>query len=156
MTQQIEVIRTIQFSNVVVLDELSRVLLVCENDAEIRGLWSNPGGGSEPGEFPIQSAKRELYEETGLTNLEPNFVESFLWRGDHDLLIAHVFVVRVDSSVVSQPVASDEIQEIRWFDRAEFEMLCDMRQIRSTLTKLFVETAFRFVSHEVPHSGEPT
>lgn len=38
-----------------------------------RKTWETPGGAVEPGETPLQAAKRELYEETGAVDfrLEP-------------------------------------------------------------------------------------
>lgn len=35
------------------------------------GLWSPPGGKIEPGESPLESALRELAEETGLVGVNP-------------------------------------------------------------------------------------
>jgi 8-oxo-dGTP pyrophosphatase MutT (NUDIX family) len=52
---------------IVCVDGQGRVLLVGWHDhiAEVT-VWEPPGGGVEDGEAPIETARRELYEETGL------------------------------------------------------------------------------------------
>jgi len=43
------------------------LLLKRPDDVHLGGLWSFPGGKVEAGETPLDAAKRELAEETGLT-----------------------------------------------------------------------------------------
>jgi 8-oxo-dGTP diphosphatase len=136
----------IRFSSVVVLDESNRVLLVCENKPNIKGLWNTPAGGDEVGELPIQAAKRELLEETGIKNVALEFLETALWRGvNGDILMCHIFLARVDSSFRVAPVLTDEILEARWFTREAFYELWDGQKLRNIHTKNFVETAWKHV-----------
>lgn len=51
-------------ASALVLDQNDRVLLVLHNALK---RWLQPGGHLDPGEDPEQGAKRELIEETGLT-----------------------------------------------------------------------------------------
>ena len=153
--ESITFIPVVRFSSVVVLDESFRVLLVCEQKPGIEGLWNTPGGGDEPGELPVQAAKRELYEETGLKNLEPQFLETFLWHGDRgDILMCHVFVLQVNSRIQIAPVFTEEILEVRWFKKLEFDRMYENQKIRTELTKIFVESAFRYAQAQTVQPGE--
>jgi len=52
---------------VVCIDGQDRVLLMCWRDPTDGNLvWEPPGGGIEEGESPLETARRELTEETGL------------------------------------------------------------------------------------------
>ena len=155
--ESIVFIPVVRFSSVVVFDESLRVLLVCERKAGFEGLWGTPGGGDEPGEIPVQAAKRELYEETGLKNVELELLETLLWHGDRgEILMCHIFFAQVHSSVHVAPVVTDEISEVGWFDQRAFKTMYENRMIRTPHTKIFVETAFRHIQAQTRNSGEPT
>ncbi|HVE75378.1 MAG TPA: NUDIX hydrolase N-terminal domain-containing protein [Actinomycetota bacterium] len=47
-----------------IIDRDGRMLLIQRSD---NGLWAMPGGASEVGETPAQTATREAFEETGVT-----------------------------------------------------------------------------------------
>lgn len=66
-------------ARVVLLDPDDRVLLIhgLEPEDPSKTWWFTPGGGLEPGESWEQAARRELAEETGVTDLE---LGPLLWR----------------------------------------------------------------------------
>jgi 8-oxo-dGTP pyrophosphatase MutT (NUDIX family) len=59
-------------ARVLLIDDRERVLLFRGHDPaqpEVR-FWFSPGGGIEPGESAEQAARRELWEETGLAEVD--------------------------------------------------------------------------------------
>jgi len=57
-------------ARVVLLDPANRVLLFRYVEPWSRhAIWATPGGGHEPGETDAAAARREVVEETGLTDV---------------------------------------------------------------------------------------
>lgn len=54
---------------VILIDAAGRTLLFQSYDADGVPFWVPPGGGAEPGETAEETVRRELWEETGLTNI---------------------------------------------------------------------------------------
>ena len=65
----------------VVVTDGSHVLMLRDSDPGVPGLhwWITPGGGVDPGERPLQTAVRELAEETGL-RVRPDALRGPLMR----------------------------------------------------------------------------
>jgi 8-oxo-dGTP diphosphatase len=136
-------------SSIVVLDEDLRILLVLEDKPHIQGLWHTPSGRIEEGELPIEAAKRELFEETGLQHLELVFLNSFLARSQSGgLIMRSAFLARIDSKTVIEPVFKHEIAGTKWVTKFEFDTMYHRSEIRMHHTKLFIEEALRFLEHE--------
>lgn len=86
-------------ARVLLLDDDHRVLLVAHTPSTGERVWTAPGGGLEPGETPLQAARRELFEEVGIdTELGPcvwerraTFPFRGVWLDQHELWFsAHV------------------------------------------------------------------
>jgi len=111
-------------------DESFGIIPVKKEQAEFRylviqhrgGHWGFPKGHAEPGETPIQTATRELKEETGLSVVRvldsPPLVESYQFRRRHMLIRKEVlfFLAEVEGSLALQ---EKEIAAARWCDLQE-------------------------------------
>jgi 8-oxo-dGTP pyrophosphatase MutT (NUDIX family) len=116
-------------ARVVLLDEQDRILLFRfvshgghENPG--RSVWITPGGGLEPGETFEEGARRELWEETGLS-LDPG---PQIWRRTHRMtfngaeleLQERYFLVRTAACAVDRTNWTPEehlgMLEDRWWE----------------------------------------
>lgn len=118
-------------ARVLLLDPADRVLLLRFEDRQTDyAWWTTPGGGIRPGESPEAAARREVAEETGLSEfaLGPcvwlrEF--EFTWRGRRYRQREHIFGARV--AVFEPSRAGFEAQELdllpehRWWTAAEIE-----------------------------------
>ncbi|HEY8635722.1 MAG TPA: NUDIX hydrolase [Candidatus Limnocylindrales bacterium] len=94
----------------VIFDGDDRVLLVHHTYGRLN--WELPGGGSEPGEAPDETARRELLEETGL-RAELDHLTGVYFEPDHDLGPMLHFVFRCRWHDRLDPVASSpEVSDV--------------------------------------------
>ena len=131
-------------ARVILLDEIDRIFLFryevpagdsfAEEDdvvlTEPASLWSTPGGGVEEGETPEETALRELFEETGLTDVT---ISACVWqrslvfrmRGEawdfrESFFLARVPAFEADISGHTE-LEQNEIKEHRWWTMDEIE-----------------------------------
>lgn len=85
--------------------------------------WGFPKGKANPSETPLESAKRELQEETGLNILQifndVPLIEQYTFRRDREIVQKTVqyYAARVEGPLQLQ---AEEIRDARWlnFDEA--------------------------------------
>jgi 8-oxo-dGTP pyrophosphatase MutT (NUDIX family) len=126
---------------IVCVDLSGRILLLRWRDpVDDREYWEPPGGGVDPGETPHEAARRELYEETGLSG---DFVSAesvpvprdFRWLGEHYVKIEPFFLARFPTDEpLAQPTAFTPEEDSthkgnRWFTLAEIATLPDLEPV---------------------------
>lgn len=98
-----------------ILERDGRVLLARRAIEPRRGHWDLPGGLLEETEAPVDGLRREFREETGL-EIEP--VE--LMRIDIEPYAGrYVFSVTWIVHGEGEPLAADDVEELRWFAHDE-------------------------------------
>lgn len=100
-----------QYKYVVTLSEYNGKLLLSRHKR--RSTWETQGGHVEPGELPLETAKRELFEESGAVEFDMEPLCDY-WVGDeHGGANGMVF-----HAVIRQlgPMPDSEMAEVRCFD----------------------------------------
>lgn len=97
-----------------------RVLLARRAVEPYRGLWDPPGGFLEEGEHPEDGLRRELLEETGLRCEPVRFLGAWMdVYGDAPDAAATLNLYWTMRVVSGEPVAADDVAELRWFGHEE-------------------------------------
>ena len=101
-------------------DDRGRILLSRRAIEPERELWDAPGGYLEEHEHPLDGLRRELLEETGLTVAPARFLGVWMdWYGaapDANATLNLFWTARI---VSGEPVAADDVAELRWFEPDE-------------------------------------
>lgn len=107
-------------ANAVVVDR-GKVLLVRRAQPPWEDAWGCPGGFCEIGEHPIETAEREVLEETGLRIAVTGYIG--VWvdpyaddPGQPDVDVINVaFYHAISVGVDAEWVDDGEVREVRWF-----------------------------------------
>jgi len=100
------------------LDDAGRILLARRAADPGRGLWDILGGFADEGEFPIETLKRELREETGV-EIEPlEFAGAWPDRyGEGGVWTLNLYwTARI---ACGTPMPADDVAEVAWFAAAD-------------------------------------
>lgn len=125
-------------ARILVLDKNSRVLLFYffhqQRTGKNRSCWATPGGEIEKNETPVETAKRELYEETGI-DVSISSLGNYIWENEFifhinpgEKVLAHeyFFVERLDSiPTISNNCWTQQEHEViskyKWWSLTELE-----------------------------------
>ncbi len=93
-----------------------QVLLIKRGNEPFKGMWAFPGGFVDMDEELIDSAKRELQEETGLTDVDLYQLYAFgtIGRDPRHRTVSVVYwgVAQMENSEVT---GGDDAEQARWF-----------------------------------------
>jgi ribosomal protein S18 acetylase RimI-like enzyme len=101
-----------QYKYVVVLSVYKGKIMLSRHKA--RTTWETQGGHIEPGETPLEAAKRELYEESGAVEFEIKPVCDY-WAGTEDNVGAGGMVFEAEIHRL-EAMPESEMSEIGFFD----------------------------------------
>ncbi len=115
-------IKTPDYINVVVETESGKFLLFRQlKYAVTEPILALVGGYIEPGEDPLETAQRELCEETGYISDRWLKLGEFIVDPNRGTAIVHLFLAR-GAKQISKPTRGDlEEQKIQFFSRDELE-----------------------------------
>jgi len=122
-------------ARVLLLDPEDRILLMrgrLPYDPAAPAVWFTVGGGAEPGETVLETAAREIIEETGLTDARLGpvvwYAEALLYdRKRRPIHFKERFVVaRTAGGSLSQsgwqPLEREFVEELRWWTLGELTL----------------------------------
>lgn len=111
-----------------------------------------PAGTMEPGELPLNCAKRELEEETGYTAQQFIELSQVLILPAYTDEKIHVYLAR-DLSVSRQNLDKDEIIEVVQYPIEDTLKMISAGQIADGLTILALQSAWLYLQHPDEVSG---
>lgn len=119
-----------------VVEKDGKIILVQEAKQPARELWNTPAGHIEKGESPLEAAKREVKEETGLDIEITGLVGVYIGKS---LISPNRIVAKIAfrGSVVggNGQFNKDEILNVKWFKPSEILAMKDseLRGIRKEI-----------------------
>jgi len=130
----------------------AKVLLVKRANEPAKGQWSIPGGKINFGEATLTAGKREIQEETGLTNAhilirDRPFTATDAISGSFHYVITQYIATTTSAAAAGKVVAGDDASDARWFGMEEIGGLVEggvaTVQLRETLDLALEESTVK-------------
>ncbi len=94
------------------------------------GKWSFPKGHREINESPIDCAKREIYEETGIK------FDDIINKKAVYISLYYYFNIDVSEELTTKPIDTNEIIDIKWFLPEETSNIDKNKDVNVFFSKL--------------------
>ena len=120
------------------------ILLIQRGNHPLAGQWALPGGFVDRGESPEEAARRELYEETGVSAGKFTQVGAFghPGRDPRGWVVSVAYVVRLETNG-NVAVAGDDASSVQWWPVNRLPQLAfDHAQIVEMALRLAATLAF--------------
>jgi ADP-ribose pyrophosphatase len=132
------------------VDARGRILLVRQYRLPARDyMWELPAGRIDPGETPLQTAKRELVEETGYRAKRWTKLASFFSSPGYVAEKMTVFLARDLTEGESAPMEDERIQ-ISWFTARQIDQMIAAGRILDAKTMIGF-SRWRQIRKNLPH-----
>lgn len=101
------------------------------------GKWTNPGGHMEPGEEPLEAARRELEEETGLKGQDFQYLGRGLAGRDGSVLV-YCYRCIAEGEIDTSDDPDEECEEWRWIEPEDIpeEITSNLHSPKNILLRL--------------------
>ncbi|MCS6936839.1 MAG: NUDIX hydrolase [Candidatus Bipolaricaulota bacterium] len=122
---------------ILAVDDQQRVALVRQfRRAADQELWEVPAGTLEPGEAPLECARRELQEETGFSANEWQPLLTFYTAPGFCTEKMYLFLAQELRPVAQKTEIADEQIEVRFYSKREIETMLPGLHDAKTLVAL--------------------
>ncbi|WBL37201.1 NUDIX hydrolase [Tepidiforma flava] len=107
------------------------------------GRWTPPGGGREPGESPLETARREFEEETGVRLQRLRYIETVTTAQVPDLLPSCLHLFVADDPVPRAAIEVREGLDFQYHHPSAFDALPMNPGTRQLLARFTASDAYR-------------